>query len=217
MKENLNGSRVSLLRKEIPKWYEKNGRSFPWRQTKDPFKILIAEIFLQKTTAEQVSSVYETFFDKFPDLKTIANAETEVIKETIKELGLLKRAEYVQELSRMILKDHSGVVPNDKNQLDALPGVGRYTRNAVLCFAFGKNVPIVDGTVSRVFSRYFGLSRSEPPYRDHELWKMASHVLPDKRAREFNLGLLDLGAEVCSASERFCDQCPLLRECLSRE
>lgn len=201
----------------IVDWFNENGRVFPWRETDNPFKILISEILLQKTTAKQVADVYEKFFEKFPNPKSVAKTDIEKIEEIIGELGLAKRAKFINKTAEDIVKDYSGKVPRKKEELDSLLGVGKYTRNAVLCFAFGKSVPIVDANVSRVLRRYFGLSGSKPAYRDKKLWRIASRVLPKNKARNFNLGLLDLAAKVCLSEKPLCTNCPLNDNCTYRK
>ena len=209
----LEKRKVPNFRNSLLRWYEKEARDFPWRRTRDPYKVLVSEIFLQKTTSKQVSDLYYQFFEKYPNVKDLASASVEEIKEIIGGLGLEKRAGFLKELANRIVDEYGGVVPDGPEVLKSFKGVGDYVCNAVLCFAFGAQVPIVDNNVARVLRRYFGLESTRPAYSDKELWKIAQSILPTKKFREFNYALLDFAAKVCLASNPLCGKCPLSSRC----
>lgn len=205
--------KVSALRNSLLKWYEKEARDFPWRRTRDPYKVLVSEILLQKTTSRQVNDIYRSFFERYPSVRDLAAASAEEIKDIIGILGLEKRAAFLKESANKIVNDYAGEVPDSSEALKSLKGVGDYVCNAVLCFAFRVRSPIVDNNVARVFRRYFGLKSTKPAYSDKELWGIAKSILPRKGFREFNYALLDLAAKVCLASNPLHGKCPLSSRC----
>ena len=197
----------------ILEWYEVNGRSFPWRSTCDPFKILIAEVVLKRTGAWKSLEAYDFLARQYGSPDLMANARPSEIAPVFDALGLPSRRHMLIAAARRIVEDNAGKVPNTFDELVLLPGVGRYTANAVLCFAFGRRVPLVDGSVSRVFSRCFDYRSSKPPYSDPELWRLAELLLPDTRFVDYNLGLLDLGALVCKHRSPLHSHCPVSDMC----
>jgi A/G-specific adenine glycosylase len=199
------------------KWFEVNKRNFSWRKTRDPFKILVAEILLRKTDAPKVESVYENFIEKFPGPETIANASFPQLEACLKPLGLYrKRARELKSLAESLVQKYGGQVPSLKEELLSLPGVGDYTANAVLCFAFGANVPLLDTNLIRVLRRVFGHASLKARARtDRQLWAIAESMVPQGKAREFNLAVLDFAALVCKAKNPRCSVCPLNDMCLA--
>ena len=208
---DIDEEKVHYLQKAIVNFFKREGRDFPWRQTNDPYVILVSELLLQKTTARQVLEVFDEFFDKYPSVSKLAKADLKTLKSIIGKLGLVKRAIFLRELANDIEKIYGGEVP-DNTKLLKLKGVGMYTANAVLCFAYGKRVPVVDSNVARVLRRYFGIKGNKPAYADKALWKIAEAILPYECYREFNYGLLDISAKHCRPKP-LCDECPLKEHC----
>lgn len=197
-------------------WFHISGRQFPWRQTRDPYAMLLAEKLLQQTVVrEGVVQAYDDLLVAYPTPAALAEADVESIRATIQSLGLHYRAQELVALAREISEKHGGHVPQDFKSLLALPGVGDYIARAVLCFAFGQDVPIVDTNVARILYRLFGLPGPMPanPARKRNLTELAESLLPIGQSREFNLAMLDLGALVCKAPMPKCDLCPLLPVC----
>jgi len=208
--------RKERFQENLIKWFKVHGRTFPWREISDPFKILVAEILLQKTNAEKVEPTYETVIKRYPNPLEMANSNLIELKKLIKPLGLLKRAKMIRELSISLLRRYGGKVPNDKAELLKLRGVGEYTANAVLCFAYSENAALVDTNVARVLRRVFSLKRRKAPHADKALWKFAEALVPKGRARDFNLALLDLASKVCEPYNPKCNICPISRYCKFR-
>lgn len=120
----------------------------------------------------------------------------------------------MKRLAEAIVHDHGGNVPDEKEQLMSLPLVGEYTANAVLCFAFGEELPLVDTNVIRIVSRVFSLSsKKKRPHTDAGLWKFVEEIIPNGKAREFNLAILDFGDSLCLATSPKCSICPMLNIC----
>jgi A/G-specific adenine glycosylase len=207
----------TVFSQKLLKWFEVNKRSFSWRETRDPFKILVAEILLRKTDAPKVESIYENFVEKFRDPETIANTSLPQLEACLKPLGLYRRrAKELKSLAESLVQKYGGRVPCLKEELLNLPGVGDYTANAVLCFACGANVPLLDTNLIRVLRRVFGHASLRARARtDKQLWAIAGSIVPQGKAREFNLAVLDFAALVCRAKNPRCPTCPLNDMCLA--
>ena len=197
-------------------WFRLSGRQFPWRQTHDPYAMLLAEKLLQQTVVrEGVVRAYNNLLAAYPTPAALVEADVENIRAMIQPLGLYYRAQELVALAREISEKYDGHVPQDFKSLMALPGVGDYIARAVLCFAFGQDVPIVDTNVARILYRLFRLPGPIPanPARKRSLIDLAASLLPDGQSREFNLAILDFGALVCKPHAPECDLCPLSSIC----
>jgi len=195
------------------KWHEKNRRLFPWRRNKSPYRVLIAEILLQRTPANRVSTFFPRFVDKFPDPPSIASTSIDDLEEFLKPMGLKKRAEWLVKLMKGICEKYNGQIPNQEDKLKNLPGVGRYTARAVMSFGFKKDVAIVDINVVHVLSRVFGLpERNKRPHADVEIWALTTALIPKGGGPEFNEALLDFAAKICTKNPS-CHKCPLKHLC----
>jgi A/G-specific adenine glycosylase len=197
----------------ILRWFEKNRRDFPWRHKTDPYQILIAEIMLQRTKADQVAPVYEDFLREFPTLQTLHKADPERIRKYFASLGLLWRASLLGQMADDMIERFGGQIPSDRDELLSIPAVGDYMADAVLAFAFGQDVAVVDVNVCRVIGRVFGIewkgeARRKPIFRE-----ILKELLPEGKAKEFNWGMIDLGSLICIAKIPMCWQCPLNRIC----
>ncbi len=195
------------------KWYEKNGRSFPWREKRDSYQILIAEIMLQRTKANQVLPVYLDFIREFPTIESLKTATVRKIKRHFARLGLLWRANRVKQMAEDIVKRFNGRIPSDRDQLLAIPSVGDYIADAVLAFAYGKDVAVVDSNVCRVIGRVFGIDWKKEARRRPVFREIPDKLLPKGKAREFNWAIIDLASLVCLPWNPKCLKCPLCTIC----
>ncbi|WP_158301792.1 A/G-specific adenine glycosylase [Paenibacillus mesophilus] len=210
-------SEDSFFWKELLAWYSENGRHhFPWRNTKDPYSILLAEFLLQQTHVRKVEEVYEQLLRKYPDLSELARANIKTVEEIIAPIGLRYRAERLIKTAEIICSQHDGKVPNDYNELRKLPGIGDYIANAVLCYAFDQPVVPIDTNVIRLFTRYFGYTSKNPrPRMDKELAsKIRAHFEGMESTRAANFAVLDFAGAVCTANKPKHLQCPLSRNCI---
>ena len=199
---------INDFRSDLLSWAYDNLRAFLWRETTDPYEILIAEILLQKTEAEKVEPVYREFLSTYPSLNELAAADREELANIIYSLGLQnQRSKALISIGETLQGDG---VPNDTNRLLELPYVGRYAANATLCFAFGEPRPIVDANVVRVYNRIFD---TDFDYRDEEAWEFAEKVLPEAYAWEFNLAILDFAAAICRPKTPRCEECFFTDQC----
>jgi DNA (cytosine-5)-methyltransferase 1 len=208
--------RVRSIQVKLLAWFGKNHRTFPWRQTQNPYRILIAEKLLQQTAAtENVIIAYEQLLRSFPTVKSLSEASPAALKRIIGKLGFTYRAKELPQLARQILAAHKGRIPNDLDELLSLPGVGDYTARAIMSFAHGQDVPIVDTNIARLLYRVFGLKSPLPsnPARNKQLLAVASMLIPHQNSRNFNLAALDLCASICTPRQPKCDICPIRRQC----
>lgn len=205
---------AGTFQKSIISWYGSNGRTFPWRQTQDPFKVLIAEVILKLTGAWKAQQAYECLVAKYGTPERMANASLPELTEAFRPLGLHKRAKLLIDIANELNLRFRGSVPKSYDELVSVRGIGQYTANAILCLAYGEHVPLVDGSVSRVFRRCFGYPTNKEAYADKELWLLAFELLPNKGYREYNLGLLDIGALVCKHVKPRCSECPISAICI---
>jgi len=200
---------ASIFAEKLLAWWTENKRDFPWRRTDDPYKVLIAEMLLRKTTSRQVEKIYGGFADEFPTPIRLVQANVNYLKKLIEPLGMEhKRATLLKKLGKEIAEKHKGGVPSQLEELLALPGVGRYAASAVLCLAYGQKAAMVDTNAARVVMRFFGFKSTKArPKDDPSLWSFVESLIPSGRAKEFNLAILDFGAMVCTARNPKCGEC----------
>jgi A/G-specific adenine glycosylase len=202
------------LRRRLLSWFRDCGRSFPWRDTTDPYVVLIAELLLQRTRADLVEPVFNRFIASYPDACQLARADPIDVVELLRPLGFLHRSARLPGLARALVEEHGGRVPKSFPALMDLPGVGRYVANAVLALAFKERRPLLDPSVLRVLARVFGRESPRPrPRDDEQMWAFVDELSPRRGAREFNLALVDLGAIVCRRRRPRCYECPLQTRC----
>lgn len=198
-------------------WFAANARALPWREGYDPYHVWISEIMLQQTQMERGVAYFRRWIEALPDPAAVANAHEDDVFKLWEGLGYYNRARNLMRAAKVMLDQHGGRVPNKKDALLALPGIGPYTAAAVLSIAFGQDEPLVDGNVSRVLARVFDLDAplGEAATRK-ALWTLAGELLPTGRARDFNQGLMELGALVCRPRNPDCAACPLGALCEAR-
>lgn len=202
---------------ELVNWFGQNARDYPWRRTRDPYAILVAEVMLQQT---QISTVldrgfYARWLERFPDFKTLASAREDEVLKTWEGLGYYRRARNLQRLAREVMEQHGGVFPSDHASILGLPGVGPYTAGAVASFAFGLAEPIVDGNISRVLSRiYNDATPVDSTAGTKLLWeRSALLVKATDDPRALNSALMELGQTHCTPTKPACDLCPVRAHC----
>lgn len=195
--------------KRLLDWWTNNKRDFPWRKTKNPYEVLVAEVLLRKTTAEQVKKIYPKFLKKYPSPAALARTSTRNLKNFLMPLGMEnRRAGLLRKLGRKIVENHGGAIPSRAEDLLELPGIGRYATNAVLCFSYGEEVPLVDTNIARLIARFFDFKSKKNRLKDDpSLWAFVGSLLPPGRSSELNLAMLDFAARICTATNPKCDKC----------
>ena len=196
-------------------WFKDHGRHLPWRRSNaTPYEILVAELMLKKTRAENVVEPFLRFITEFPTPKDIVVAPDDTLKDILQPLGLFRqRFISFKVIFSKIVEEYHGEIPRLKEQLLELPYVGEYTANAVLCFGYSRDLPIVDVNVTRVCQRYFGLDVYGDPRVDKHIWDLLERILPKGLSKEFNFALLDLGSLVCTSRRPKHETCPLRSFC----
>lgn len=207
---------VHQLKGFFARWYREHGRSFPWRDTgTSAYGVLIAEMLLRQTRASMVVPVWQAFLSRYPTPISCAEASQDALFKLVAPLGLgRQRVSALQSVSVALVSRHQGRVPRSLDALLALPHVGIYSAHAVLCFAYGRKTPVVDINVIRLFSRLTGRTFSPDNRRSQEVWDLATQILPAKKTREHNYGLLDFAAQVCKPRNPLCIVCPLAAHCV---
>jgi A/G-specific adenine glycosylase len=183
-------------------WYERVRRPLPWRETRDPYALLVSEVMLQQTQALRVVPYYERWLVRFPDARALAEAPTRDVLALWSGLGYNRRALALQNAARHVYEQGW---PSD---LSALPGVGPYTAAAVGSFAWDHQVAAVDTNVRRVLSRRDGVVHTPS-----QLASRAAALLPEGRAASFNQAMMELGATVCRPRVPVCGECPVAAGC----
>ncbi|MEY2527480.1 MAG: A/G-specific adenine glycosylase [Verrucomicrobiota bacterium] len=201
------------FRRSLLRWYRRHGRDLPWRRTHDPYAILVSEVMLQQTQVTTVIPYYNKWLGRFPDFAALARASQSDVLHAWQGLGYYSRARNLHAAAKMIVRENGATSLRSTEKLRALPGLGRYTANAVATFAFNQSVPIVDANISRLLTRLSDYRHPIDSSRGREaIWRIASTMVPRRGARVFNTALMELGALVCRARPK-CDICPVQEFC----
>lgn len=204
---------INSFRKVLIRWFDKNKRDYPWRKTKDSFRLLIAEMMLQRTKADQVLPVYNNFFSNYKTPCDVSRTDIRKLNRILYPLGLRWRIKRFKEVSKSVVKDFGGKVPESRDEISRLPGVGDYVTGIVLSIAFNKKEWIVDSNVVRVFKRYFGIHTSKEGRRDKHVINISKIYADCKYPGKANLALLDFAALVCTPRKPEHKRCPLSMSC----
>src|SRR2546422_11172769 len=198
-------------------WYRANRRNLPWRRTRDPYRILIAEYLLQRTRIASGTPYYERFLARFPTLQDLAAASLDDVLAVWEGLGFYGRARRLHAAAQEIVADHGGEVPRSYKALAALPGIGPYTAGAIASIAFGIDVPAVDGNVIRVLARLFRIREDVTSVvTRRKMVELAATLVSPDAPGSFNQAMMELGATICTPTSPVCDRCPLEGQCLAR-
>jgi A/G-specific adenine glycosylase len=188
---------IAAFQEQILSWYDTFKRDLPWRCDPDPYHVLVSEIMLQQTQVDRVIPKYHAFLERFPTLTSLADASTADVLRQWQGLGYNRRALNLKRLAEVVVREHGGALPASVEELERLPGIGKYTARAVASFAFGVQVPVVDTNVRRVLGAFAGRELSE-----RETWGLAERLLPAGRAADWNQALMDYGALVQRATPK---------------
>ncbi|ANH79135.1 A/G-specific adenine glycosylase [Candidatus Chlamydia sanziniae] len=197
----------------LKKWFIKNKRSLPWRDNPTPYSVWVSEVMLQQTRAEVVINYFIEWMEKFPTIKSLAEAKEEDVIKLWEGLGYYTRARHLLEGARMVMEQFHGELPDDAIALAQIRGIGPYTIHAILAFAFKRRAAAVDGNVLRVLSRMF-LIEASIDLESTRTWisRIAQALLPNKDPQIVAEALIELGACICKRSPQ-CYRCPVSEAC----
>jgi len=213
-KNQIPEKEIPVLRQRLVRWYHKNQRQLPWRQTSDPFCIWVSEVMLQQTQVKTVVPYYLKFLERFPDIASLAEADLQDVLKTWEGLGYYARARNLQRAAKIVLERYGGEVPAARQEFRKLPGVGPYIASAVLSIAYGLPYAVVDGNVKRVLSRLYLIDLPVNKTATLKTFEqVATKLLHTRRPGIFNQAIMELGAVVCRALNPLCNTCPLIESC----
>ncbi len=202
--------------KTLIQWYLQNKRDLPWRDNTNPYHIWLSEIMLQQTRVAQGLPYYLRFVEAFPTVFDLANASEENVLKLWQGLGYYSRARNLHKTARQVAFEMDGNFPGTYKELLKLKGIGDYTAAAIASFSYNENVPVVDGNVFRVLSRYFELETDiAKPSAKKEFAELAMEILPKGKANLFNQAIMEFGALQCVPKNPDCVNCVFNDSCLA--
>lgn len=202
------------FQKDLIDWYVSERRDLPWRIDQDPYKIWVSEVMLQQTRVDTVIPYFEAFVNRFPTIEALAVADEMEVLKAWEGLGYYSRARNLQAGVREVYENHNSKVPKDLKTISKLKGVGPYTAGAILSIAYGKAEPAVDGNVMRVMSRILSISDDIAKPKTRKTFESeVRKIMPGNHASEFNQGLMELGAVICTPKSPKCLLCPVQSHC----
>ncbi len=209
-----NKENIIKFRKSLIDWGKDNFRQYPWRNTSDPYKILIAELMLHRTQARQVVNTYHKFIRLYPDIKSLGQIKEDDIEKILFSLGLTWRAKLVYVTAKEIILRFNEEIPKNKNDLMSLPGVGDYIASSIRCFAWNIPEPLVDTNTIRVVGRLYNLKTKDSSRRNEQFRKLIEMLVDPEKPRLYNFAILDLADSICSSKLPNHKSCPVFEFCL---
>ncbi len=204
------------FQKKLLSWFHIHKRLLPWRLDGNPYRIFVVEVMLQQTQIKTVLPYYERWLKTFPDVYSLAKAPLDRVLKLWEGLGYYSRARNLHKAAKMIVEQFNGIVPNDIETLQTLPGIGRYTAGAIASIAYQKRVPLVDGNVFRVFSRIFNCKDDiGKPDTQKKFYELATDLVSEEEPGNFNQALMELGSLICVPDAPECPKCPVKSLCIS--
>lgn len=202
--------------KKVVRWFEKNKRDLPWRETKDPFRIWLSEIILQQTRVNQGLPYYLNFVEAFPTVFDLANASEQKVLRLWQGLGYYTRARNLHKCAKEVVTRYRGNFPSTFDELKTLPGIGDYTAAAIASISFGQQVAVVDGNVFRVLARIFGIDTPiNTPEGKRIFTKLANELVPKENPDVHNQAMMEFGATFCTPRNPSCETCTFQSECFA--
>ncbi|MDP9800583.1 A/G-specific adenine glycosylase [Arcanobacterium wilhelmae] len=195
-------------------WFEENGRDLPWRRTRDPWAILVCEVMSHQTPLQRVEPIWNAWMHRWPTPHALAEASSAEILVAWDRLGYPSRALRLAQCAEVIVRDFDGELPRSRSELLSLPGVGPYTADAVIAFAFHERSVVLDTNIRRVLARWDGAALPPPSQTKAELARADAAVPAEpERAWRWNMAIMEFGELVCTARNPACEACPLAADC----
>lgn len=197
-------------------WWDKGHTLWPWRESRDPYAIWVAEVMLQQTQIATVLPYYSRWMERFPSVHILAGASLDEVLKLWEGMGYYRRARNLHAAAVMVVSRDEGQMPRTAEGLMELKGIGRYTAGAIASIAYNQAVPAVDGNAIRVLSRLFDIADDvNKSATKRRMWNLASDIIPPGRPGDFNQALMELGQTVCLPASPNCPRCPLSSSCLA--
>ncbi len=213
----LSSRQVKAMRRSLLRWFRKNARPLPWRESNDFYHVWLSEIMLQQTQVETVIPYFRRFIRAFPNLQALAEAPLEQVLEHWSGLGYYRRARHLHQAAQIIVAEWGGQFPRDWKSVRALPGVGDYTARAILSIADNQPYAVLEGNVARVMARLLALRGNiRRAHFRQTVERQAQALLSRWHPGEFNQAVMEIGQTLCRLREPRCPQCPLRRWCRAR-
>jgi len=203
---------MSSLPYTLLHWYQQHARTLPWRGTRDPYVVWISEMMLQQTQVKTVLPRFAAWFERFPNIASLAAATQDDVLKAWEGLGYYRRARFVHTAAQRMMEEHNGDFPQSFDDILNLPGIGRSTAGAIASFCFDARTPVLDGNVKRVLRRWHRLSETV----EKDLWQRAQYALDMAAdAALWNQAMMELGAMICTSNAPDCENCPVSKHCAS--
>jgi A/G-specific adenine glycosylase len=207
-----------MIQSRLLAWAETGLRDLPWRRERTPYRVWVSEIMLQQTRVETVTPYFNRWMARFPTIGALARADLGEALKCWEGLGYYARCRNLHRAAQTLVQEYGGSLPDSREALLALPGIGPYTVGAILSLAFGQDAAVLDGNVRRVLSRLYAIDDDpeDAAARGHlrqRLWDLSEALIPPGRAGQFNEALMDLGATICTPRGPRCPHCPLNEAC----
>ncbi len=200
-------------------WWEQHGRKdLPWQRDPTPYRVWVSEIMQQQTQVTTVMRYYDRFMTRYPDVRALAAAPLDRVLHLWSGLGYYARARNLHRAARVVGERHGGELPEEFDELLALPGIGPSTAGAILALSRNRRHSILDGNAQRVIARYFGVSGWPGKSAvSRQLWQLADASTPDESVARYTQAIMDLGATVCGRGRPECGRCPLAASCVAQQ
>ena len=204
--------------KALLSWFDRNKRDLPWRRNRNPYATWISEIMLQQTRVDTVKPYFERWMERFPDVRSLAEADEQEVLKLWEGLGYYSRARSLHKAAKIIVSKYGGQLPEDPAELRKLPGIGDYTAGAIASIGFGKPAAALDGNIRRILARFYDIADPvRTPQTEKLLWQLAEESLDRDRPGDYNEALMDLGSAVCTPEDPKCLICPIAADCRARQ
>jgi len=214
MNTNLSPAQLKTFQKRLLRWFRVHKRDLPWRASRDPYRVWVAEVMLQQTRIAAVMPYYDRFLHQFPDVESLASARIAEVLKLWSGLGYYSRAHNLHRAAKEIVAQHNGKFPRTLDEALELPGIGTYTAAAVLSIAYDVPLGVVDGNVARVLARLRAIrSDLREPRRWRELANTAQDWLATDSPGDWNQALMELGEVICTPQIPRCRICPVSKWC----
>ncbi|MDP6532585.1 MAG: A/G-specific adenine glycosylase [Candidatus Marinimicrobia bacterium] len=198
---------------EISRWFTKNKRQMPWRDTKDPYKIWLSETMLQQTQVKTVIPYYKKWVSNYPTILDVASAEENSLLKAWEGLGYYRRCRNFHKASIIVTDSYNGRIPDNYDTFKSLPGVGDYTASAVMSIVFGLPYSVLDANVWRVMCRYLGIKNITVNNKNRIRTQLNHWIKQSKNPGDFNQAMMEIGSQACSIKKPKCNNCPINQSC----